>query len=81
MCPKREKTEMDILTHCKRSTGTDRAWFHTHAEAVAFANDPANVHYHGDIAHFCPKCGFYHLSKPEWLVPAWARDMRGAGVN
>jgi hypothetical protein len=29
-----------------------------------------NVHYHGDVAHFCGKCGFFHLSKMEWLAPA-----------
>jgi len=56
--------------HCKRSTGTDRAWFRTHEEAVAFANDPANTTYHGDIAHFCASCGFFHLSKPEWHLNA-----------
>jgi hypothetical protein len=54
--------------HCKRSTGTDRAWFRTQEEAVAFANDPVNPAYHGDIAHYCAVCGFFHLSKPEWLV-------------
>src|SRR6266404_801300 len=54
---------------CKRSNGTERAWFLTRAEAEAFAEDPENPAYHGDIAHLCPKCGFWHLSKVSWLFP------------
>jgi hypothetical protein len=55
--------------HCKRSTGTERKWFRNREEAEAFANDPVNTAYHGDIAHKCARCDFYHLSKPEWLEP------------
>lgn len=54
---------------CKRSTGTERACFRTRAEAEAFAADPANPNYHGDVAHLCAKCDLYHLSRPEWLEP------------
>ena len=54
--------------HCKRIDGTLRAWFHTRAEAEAFEADPANVSYHGDVAHLCQHCGYWHLSRPEWLV-------------
>jgi hypothetical protein len=57
---------------CKRRNGTYRAHFRTQAQAEAFARDPANHPvYLGDIAHACAKCGFFHLSKPEWLVPRW----------
>jgi hypothetical protein len=55
--------------HCLRRNGTERAWFFTRQEAEQFAEDPANSVYRGDIAHHCPSCGFYHLSRPEWLEP------------
>jgi hypothetical protein len=54
---------------CLRRTATERAWFLTREEAEHFAASPANPAYHGDIAHRCAKCGFYHLSRPEWLEP------------
>ena len=41
----------------------------TLAEAEAFALDPANPAYHGDVAHQCRTCGWWHLSRPEWLAP------------
>jgi hypothetical protein len=56
---------------CKRTTGTYRAWFVTREEAERFAADPANTAYHGDIAHLCAACGYWHLSRPEWLAPEW----------
>jgi hypothetical protein len=55
--------------HCLRSTGAQRAWFFTREEAENFAANPANPIYYGDIAHQWAKCGFYHLSRPEWLEP------------
>ena len=71
--------------HCKRSTGTERAWFRTREEAEAFANDPANPAYHGDVAHLCSKCCFYHLSKPEWLEPSFSMQdvnfLSGCGIK
>ena len=60
---------MITAAHCRRSNGTERAWFLTREQAVAFAQDPANPAYHGDIAHLCSKCDMYHLSRPEWLEP------------
>ena len=63
-----EEKEGKVSTHCKRSDGTNRAWFHTNEEADAFALDPANVNYHGDITTFCGACGFFHLSRPDWLA-------------
>ena len=54
---------------CLRSNGTERAWFFTRDEAEAFAVDPANVNYHGDVAHLCARCDLWHLSRPEWLEP------------
>jgi hypothetical protein len=54
---------------CLRSNGTERAWFLTREQAIAFAQDQANPAYHGDIAHLCSKCDMYHLSRPEWLEP------------
>ena len=56
------------MTNCRRSNGTLRAWFHSREEAEAFEADPANVAYHGDVAHLCDKCGRWHLSRREWLA-------------
>jgi len=61
---------------CRRTDGTYRAHFETREAAEKFAADPTNVAYHGDMAHLCLKCGAWHLSKPEWLVPDWARAMK-----
>jgi hypothetical protein len=55
--------------HCLRRNGTERAWFFTREQTEQYAASPSNPVYHGDIAHHCPKCGFYHLSGPEWLEP------------
>jgi hypothetical protein len=61
------ETEMEDF-HCKRRSGTCRAWFDSRQEAEVFALDPGNIAYHGDVAHHCNKCGFWHLSKLEWLA-------------
>jgi len=61
---------------CRRASGSFRAHFASKEGAEAFAADPKNTDYYGDIAHFCHKCGRYHLSRPEWLVPQFARHMR-----
>ena len=66
---------------CKRSTGNYRAFFETKEAAEAFAKSPENKAYHGNIAHRCLRCGAFHLSEPEWLVPEWMRDMRGQRGN
>jgi len=55
------------ITHCLRRNGTERAWFRSREEAEAFALDPVNTLYHGDVAHLCDRCGFWHLSRLEWL--------------
>jgi hypothetical protein len=55
---------------CKRPTGSPRAAFWNQKSAEKFASDPANIHYHGDVAHLCVKCGLWHLSKLEWLPSA-----------
>jgi hypothetical protein len=60
---------------CRRPSGGLRAFFSTKEDAEAFAADPANIEYHGDIAHHCPKCLRWHLSHVEWLVPEFARRM------
>jgi hypothetical protein len=60
---------------CRRPSGSFRAYFSTREEAEAFAQDPANhPAYLGDIAPECPICGFWHLSRFEWLFPEW--DLR-----
>jgi len=54
---------------CRRPNGTLRAWFATAAEAVAFAENPTNVAYRGDVAVLClkPGCeGGWHLSRRSW---------------
>ena len=39
----------------------------------AFAADPKNHPvYFGDVAHECRVCGWFHLSRPEWLFPGLA---------
>jgi len=61
---------------CLRASGTPRAWFATHAEAIAFAADPANPDYHGDVPVPCahPGCeGGWHLSQPWWPDAVAAR--------
>ena len=64
-----------MIRHCKRPNGTERAYFRTRTEAEAFAADPANPAYHGDIAAPCARCDYYHLSKEAWLEPILtARD-------
>lgn len=56
---------------CRRSNDSLRRWFTTREDAERFAREPANVGYHGDVAHICQKgCGRWHLSKLEWLTPA-----------
>ena len=53
----------------RRSNGTFRAHFKTKEEADLFAQDPANwPTYKGDVSHKCPECGWWHLSKIEWLA-------------
>lgn len=54
---------------CLRDNGTMRSCFNSRAEAEAFGQDPMNVSYHGDVANLCQRCGYWHLSKPEWLRP------------
>jgi hypothetical protein len=77
---------VEILTKtpCRRASGSERAWFLTREEAEAFALDPANIHYHGDLAHLCAFCDLWHLSKPEWLesqlTPQDAQLLEDAGV-
>ena len=66
---------------CLRTNGTRRAHFQTKEAAEVFAANPANTAYHGDLAHLCLKCGAWHLSRPEWLVPSWMRDMTDQGWN
>ncbi len=67
--PEVGKIEDNLRVHCKRQSGTDRAWFRTREEAEVFAADPANPAYHGDIPALCARCDLYHLNRPEWLQP------------
>jgi len=67
---------------CRRQSGSFRAYFYTREEAEAFAADPTNwPTYQGDIAHLCTKCGFWHLSRVEWLFPAWPTLHENTVVN
>jgi hypothetical protein len=59
-----------LATPCRRQSGKFRAYFSTEEAAKQFAANPANTAYHEDVAHECPKCGYWHLSKIEWLVNA-----------
>jgi hypothetical protein len=53
---------------CRRANGTERAWFATKEDAEAFAADPKNVRYRGDIPVLCTRigCDGWHLSQPHW---------------
>ncbi len=64
---KRLDEKADENQYCRRLDGTVRAWFITKKEAEAFEQDPAHPNYHGDIAHECQHCGYWHLSRPQWL--------------
>ncbi len=66
---------------CRRQSGSFRAYFYTRKEAEVFAADPANPAYHGDIAHQCATCGFWHLSRVEWLFPGWPTLYENTVVN
>ena len=57
------------VNYCLRSDGSERAWFHTVEEAVAFRDMHPN--YFGDVIVFCGRCGFYHCSNPNWVVERW----------
>jgi hypothetical protein len=65
----------EFMEPCRRPSGSYRAYFATKEEAEAFAADPGNAGYQGDIAHYCEKCGRWHLSRVERLVPEFARRM------
>ena len=54
------------MKRCRRSNGTERAWFATKEEAVAFSVSAVNAAYHGDIPVLCMKCDGWHLSQPHW---------------
>jgi hypothetical protein len=62
------RKHLDQHNRCRRWNGTLRAWFATAAEAVAFAENPLNTAYHGDVAVQCskPGCVGWHLSQPHW---------------
>jgi hypothetical protein len=54
--------------HCRRPSGSFRAWFASYDEARLFAVDPENIDYHGDVPVKCRQhgCGGWHLSQPWW---------------
>lgn len=54
---------------CKRSSGTERAFFDTREQAIVFSKDPANQAYHGDVPVLCDKCDLWHLTPPAFLEP------------
>jgi hypothetical protein len=86
MSPEEKAKVRQQLERCwpepsRRITGQFRAHFESREAAEAFASHPANTAYHRDIAHLCLKCGAWHLSRPEWLVPSWMRDMTDQGWN
>ena len=60
------KLSKAFAERCRRSNGTLRAWFATKEEAEAFAADPRNIAYHGDVPVCCMKCDGWHLSRPDW---------------
>jgi len=71
----------EIVSPCRRSSGSFRAYFNTQAAAESFATDPRNVDYHGDIAHLCHKCLRWHLSRPEWLSVSFNNAQPMTAVN
>jgi hypothetical protein len=66
-----EKAEHQSEKHCRRLDGTVRAWFLT--KEAAEAVEATHPNYHGDVAHLCQHCGFWHLCRPQWLeTEKWA---------
>jgi len=56
------------MNRCRRLDGTERALFAAKEDAEAFAADPKNVRYRGDIPVLCMRtgCDGWHLSQPDW---------------
>ena len=65
---------------CRRTNGQPRAWFASRAEATAFAANPANVAYSGDVPVQCAHSGCkngWHLSRvdrPHAVAAARVQD-------
>ena len=56
--------------NCKRSDGSNRAFFATVEEAREFQRRPENAAMYGeDEIRFCTRCGHFHLSHPTWVKP------------
>jgi hypothetical protein len=54
------------MNRCRRTDGSQRAWFATREEAVAFEADLKNWDYRGDVPVRCTKCLGWYLSQPSW---------------
>lgn len=54
------------MNRCRRPSGSLRAWFTTREQAIAFAADPKNWAYQGDVPVRCVRCLSWHLSQPWW---------------
>jgi hypothetical protein len=74
-----------MIEHCKRPSGTERAWFDTYEAAFRFARDTPNVTYRGDVPSLCPKCGKFHLAPPETksgeLTPQDCQVLEDMGIG
>jgi Fe-S oxidoreductase len=62
-----KRKEEGVMERCKRTNGSERKWFETVEEALAFQKlHPEG--YGADVVTLCPKCGgCFHLSHPDWL--------------
>jgi hypothetical protein len=59
-----------VDVNCKRSDGSNRAFFATVEEAREFQQRPEYVADYGeDEVRFCTRCGNFHLSHPTWVKP------------
>jgi hypothetical protein len=68
------------MKHCRRSDGSERAWFNTLDEAAAFRD--THPDYFGDVVVLCGRCGLFHCSNPNWTtVRRWETPVEALKVN
>ena len=68
-----------MIEPCKRSDGTNRAFFETAEDAVTFRSQHPTT-YGEDEVRFCTRCGHFHLSHPTW-VKSWETLIENVVVN
>lgn len=52
------------MNRCLRSDGSERGWWETQEEAIAYRD--SHSAYFGDRVIFCQRCGAFHCTNPNW---------------